>query len=174
MEFSRLVFERQSDRKYDSQRNIEDEKIDRILEAARLSPSACNGQPYHAYVCRGEVARRVGESCTKMGMNKFAPTAPVLIVITERPLVASAAFGARMLKNDYRSVDIGIFASYITLAAADEGLGSCILGWFDRGKLCEAIGTEDTPRLVITLGYTLDGHREKKRAGGEELFTRLG
>ena len=85
MDFEGLTQARYSCRKYDPDRGVETEKIDRILEAARLAPSACNGQPYHLTVCQGESARALAKATQSMGMNPFATNAPVLIVISEEP-----------------------------------------------------------------------------------------
>ncbi len=172
MNFLELAEMRQSCRKYDT-RPVEGEKLDRILAAARLSPSACNGQPYHLTVCRGEAAGKVARACMGMGMNKFAADAPLLLVISEEGYVASAAFGARVKGNDYRSIDIGILAAHITLAAEAEGLGSCILGWFDDNAVRAVCGLSMPVRLVITLGYPLDNHREKKRKELAELVSEV-
>ena len=149
MDFLEIARQRQSFRSYDASREVEPEKLARILEAARLSPSACNGQPYHITVCHGEAARAVARATQGMGMNKFASDAPILIVLSEMPYVASAALGAKVKKNDYRSIDIGILAAYITAAAAAEGLGSCILGWLDDAKIREICSLGGTVRLVI-------------------------
>ena len=135
MNFTEIAENRQSCRKYDSQRAVEKEKLDAILKAARLAPSACNGQPYFITVCEGEGAGRVALATQGMGMNKFATDAPVLLVISEEAYVASAALGAKLKKNDYRSIDIGIVSAYITAEAAARGLSTCILGWFDDGKI---------------------------------------
>ena len=172
MTFTELAQTRQSCRSYDPARQVEEEKLTRILQAARLAPSACNGQPYFISVCRGRAAERVAKATQGMGMNKFASDAPVLLVLSERPYVASAALGARVKKNDYRSIDIGILAAYITAEATAQGLGSCILGWLDAQKLAEICALEGTPRLVITLGYASadDKKREKKRKTPEELI----
>ena len=171
MNFSEIASTRQSCRAYDKEREVEKEKINSILEAARLSPSACNGQPYRITVCRGEAACRAAKAVQGMGMNKFASDAPVMIVISEMPYVPSAALGAKVKKNDYRSIDIGILAAYITAAATAEGLGSCILGWLDDGKLREICSVDGTVRLAITLGYPKENDklREKKRKDMDEL-----
>ena len=104
-------------------------------------------------------------------MNKFASDAPVLIVLSEMPYVASAALGARVKKNDYRSIDIGILAAYITAEATAQGLGSCILGWLEDPEIREICALEGTVRLVITLGYAAaeDTLRAKKRKDLTEL-----
>jgi nitroreductase len=108
-----------------------------------------------------------------MGMNKFAAQAPILIVISEMPYVKSAALGAKLKKNDYRSIDIGIAAAYLTAEATAQGLGTCILGWLDDEKLRNICGLEFPARLVITLGYPKedDKLRSKKRKDLTELVT---
>lgn len=173
MNFTEITENRQSCRKYDPTRMVEQEKIDKILASARLSPSACNGQPYHITVCTGESAKAAAKATMGLGMNKFASDAPVLIVISEEDYIASAAFGARVKKNDYRSIDIGILAAYITAEAAAQGLGSCILGWLDDEKLREICGVNHPVRLVITIGYPSedDKLRDKKRKELSELVT---
>ncbi len=173
MNFIEIAENRQSCRRYDADRMVEAEKIGAIMEAGRLAPSACNGQPYHFTVCKGEAAKRVAAHVTGMGMNKFAADAPVMIVISEENYVATAAFGARVKGNDYRSIDIGIAAAYITAEATAMGLGTCILGWFDDEKIREIAGVDKPVRLVITLGYVHeeDTLRTKKRKSLESLVT---
>ena len=170
MNFTQIAQARQSCRKYDEARPVEQEKLDAILNAVRLSPSACNGQPYFLTVCRGETAREVARATMGMGMNKFAIQAPVLIVISEGPYVKSAALGARLKGNDYRSIDIGIAAAYLTAEAAAQGLGSCILGWLDDSRIRAICGLDAPVRLVITLGYPADALREKKRKDMDQLI----
>ena len=171
MDFFELIEKRQSCRGYED-REVEQEKLEVVLKAAQLSPSACNGQPYHFTVCRGEKAKQVAKATQGMGMNKFASQAPVLIVISEEPYVKSAAVGAKVKNNDYRSMDIGIATAYLTAAATEVGLSTCILGWLDDDKLRELCGLKYPARLVITLGYPKnDTIREKKRKDLTELVT---
>ena len=176
MNFAEIAENRQSCRKYDSARVVEKEKLDRVLEAARLSPSACNGQPYQITVCKGETAKKVAKATQGMGMNKFATDAPVLIVLSEMPYVASAALGAKVKKNDYRSIDIGIVAAYITAEATAQGIGTCILGWLEDQKIREICALDGAVRLVITLGYASadDKLRTKKRKDLTELVKIIG
>ena len=171
MNFTEIAENRQSCRRYDSARMVEKEKIDRILAAAGLSPSACNGQPYQITVCKGDTAKKVAKATQGMGMNKFATDAPILIVLSEMPYVATAALGARVKKNDYRSIDIGILAAYITAEATAQGLSTCILGWLEDKEIREICGLDGTVRLVITLGYAADDDmlRIKKRKDLAEL-----
>ena len=173
MNFTEIAQNRQSCRSYDETRPVEQEKLEAILEAVRLAPSACNGQPYHLTVCQGDAAKEVAKATMGMGMNKFAAQAPVLIVISEMPYVKSAALGAKLKKNDYRSIDIGIAAAYLTAEATAQGLGTCILGWLDDEKLRKICGVEHPVRLVVTVGYPKEGDplRTKKRKEICDLVT---
>jgi len=175
MDFQKLIRQRESCRSYDETRPVEEEKLQRILEAAQLAPSACNGQPYQLTICRGERAKEAAKATQGMGMNKFASQAPVLIVISEMPYVKTAALGAKLKGNDYRSIDIGIVAAYLTAAATEEGLSTCILGWLDDEKLRNICQVQGAVRLVITLGYAKnDTIREKKRKALSELVSYKG
>ena len=173
MNFSEIARVRQSCRNFDADRAVEEEKLSEILECARLAPSACNSQPYHLTVCKGNAARAVAKATMGMGMNKFADKAPVMIVISEAPYNKTAALGAKMKGNDYRSIDIGIVTSQIVSSATDLGLSTCILGWLDDGKIREICSLSHPVRLVIALGYAAEGDplREKKRKITEEIIT---
>ena len=173
MDFLEIANARQSNRAYEAGREVEQEKLDAILGAVRLAPSACNGQPYHITVCTGETAQKVAKACMGMGMNKFASQAPVLLVISEMPYVKSAALGAKVKGNDYRSIDIGLAAAYLTAEAAAQGLGTCILGWLDDAEIRAVCDLKHPVRLVITLGYAADQPRQKKRKDLAELVSRM-
>ena len=171
MDFLQIANTRQSCRSYDETRPVEEEKLAAVLEAARLAPSACNGQPYKLTVCRGETAKAVAAATMGMGMNKFAAQAPALIVMSEMPYVKSAALGAKVKGNDYRSIDIGIACAYLTAEATAQGLSTCILGWLDDSKIRKLCGLEYPVRLVICLGYAKadDKLRAKKRKDMDAL-----
>ena len=171
MNFTEIALNRQSCRSYDATRPVEEEKLQAILESAILSPSACNAQPYHITVCKGEKAKEVARTCQGMGMNKFADKAPVMLVISEAPYNKTAAVGAKLKDNDYRSIDIGIVTAFITAEATAQGLGTCILGWLDDKKLRNICGIDNKVRLVITLGYPSadDKLRVKKRKDMDEI-----
>lgn len=175
MNFLEIARERQSCRNYNASKVVEQEKLDAILEAARLAPSACNGQPYHITVCSGEKAREVAAATMSMGMNKFVAQAPIIIVISEEPYVKTAALGARLKGIDYRSIDIGIVAAYLTAEAAAQGLGTCIIGWLDDEKIRKASGVFSKVHLAISLGYPdeKDIVRVKKRKERSELITEV-
>ncbi len=163
-DFLTLAENRQSCRNYDPNRTVEQGKIEACLEAARLSPSACNAQPYHITVAAGDRAQDVGRLVRSMGMNGFTKDAPAFLIIAEDDYNRTAAIGSKLKDQDYRSVDIGILAAYITAEAHTQGLGSCILGWFDEKKLQALLNTAHRIRLVISLGYAAENDRLRKKA----------
>ena len=173
MNFNEIAKNRQSCRAYDPTLTVEQEKLNQILESARLAPSACNGQPYHITVCKGEAAKKVAKATQGMGMNKFSSDAPIMLVISEMPYVKTAALGAKVKGNDYRSIDIGIVSAYIIAEAAAQGLGTCILSWFDDKTVREICSLDEAVRLVVSLGYPKAGDklREKKRKDIDELVS---
>lgn len=172
MNFTEIAQNRQSCRSYDAAREVEQEKLNAILESARLAPSACNAQPYHITVCRGDAAKASAKAVQGMGMNKFATDCPVMLVVSEAPYNATAALGAKVKDNDYRSIDIGIMTAYLTAEATAQGLSTCILGWLDDKELRRICGIDEKVRLVISLGYAKadDKLRQKKRKNVEELI----
>ena len=174
MKFIDLCLTRESCRSYDAERKIPEDVLSEIIECARLSPSACNGQPYHITVCEGDCAKRIAKATQGMGMNGFASDAPVLIVISEEKYVKTAALGSKVKGIDYRSIDIGILSAHITLAAAELGVGSCILGWLDSDDIVKELSLEGRVHLVITLGYPKENKppREKKRKSLDQLVSR--
>ena len=172
MNFTEIALTRQSCRNYDETRAVEEEKLNAILAAACLAPSACNSQPYHFTVCQGQIAKEVAAATQGMGMNKFSSQAPVLIVISEADYNKTAALGAKVKGNDYRSIDIGITTAYLTAEATAQGLSTCILGWLDDEKIRKICGIDQPVRLVITLGYAKDDPiRNKKRKELTKLVT---
>ena len=175
MNFTEIANTRQSCRSYDPLKPVEEEKLQAILEATRLAPSACNAQPYHFTVCTGENAKLAAKATMGMGMNKFAADAPVLIVVSEAAYSKTAAMGAKVKNNDYRSMDIGIAVAYLTAEATAQGLSTCILGWLDDSKRRALCHLDAPVRLVITLGYAKedDKLRDKKRKDLNQLVTRM-
>lgn len=173
MNFSEIAKTRQSCRIYDNTKNVEEEKIQAILESAILSPSACNAQPYHFTVCKGGKAKEVAEATRGMGMNKFTEDVPVMIVISEESYNKTAGIGSKIKDNDYRSIDIGIATAYLTAEATAQGLETCILGWLDDKKIRKICNLKHPVRLVIALGYPKENYelREKKRKDFSELVT---
>ena len=166
--FLELARNRQSDRAFDTTRTVEPEKIERILAAAQLAPSACNAQPYRIIVVdEPELKNKVADATSSkvLGMNHFTKQAPVHMIIVEENPNFTSGIGGVMKDKHFPYIDIGIVAAHITLAAADEGLGSCILGWIDEKKLRSLLGIPARKRILldIIIGYSAQPLREKKR-----------
>jgi len=162
-----LITQRQSDRKY-SDREIEKEKLDRIIEAGRMAPSACNAQPWKfIVVTEPDLIKKVAEasSAKLLGMNSFVGQAPVILVVIREQPNFSSKIGGTIKKKDYSLIDIGIASENICLQAEAEGIGSCMIGWFDERKLQKILDIPIRKRveLIITLGYSLSEQREKRR-----------
>ena len=124
-DFLQLVQARQSDRSYDKERPVEPEKLERVLEAARLAPSACNAQPWRFVVITDkELAQKAGKAAAGLGMNKFAKDAPVHILVVEESANITSLLGGKLKGKHFPLIDIGIAAAQISLAAEAEGLGA--------------------------------------------------
>ncbi len=170
-----LMKSRQSDRKY-LDRPVEREKIERITEAGRLSPSACNGQPWRFIVVDEPDLRREVASATEsevLRMNTFVQQAPALIVIVREKSNFTSRAGDLIKQKDYSVIDIGIAAASIIYQATAEGLGTCIIGWFDEKKIRELLGIPKSKKveLVISVGYTDNRLRDKSRKPPGEVTT---
>lgn len=171
MDFETLVSTRQSCRKYNAAREVAQDDIVACLEAARFAPSANNAQPFHFTVCTKQMARDVAVGVQTLGLNRFAVDASCFIVVSEKRYGLLTAAGSKIKQQDYRSIDIGVAISYLTLCATARGLATCILGGFDEKKLQKLLGIKERIRLVIVLGYAVDGYplRTKKRKGLDEI-----
>lgn len=175
MSFLDLVKKRQSDRAF-LDKPVETDKLDRIIEAARLAPSACNGQPWKLIVVTDpEKRHKIADAATSkmLSMNHFSKQAPVQIVLIEENSNFTSTVGGWMKNKHYPHLDLGIVASHICLAAADEGLGSCMLGWCDEKKVRKVLEIPSNKRvmLVILLGYSNQPLRDKNRKTMEEIVS---
>lgn len=170
-----LIRSRQSDRKY-SDKPVEQEKLGRIIEAGRMAPSACNAQPWKFVVVTDpELIRNLAEAASAklIGMNTFVNQSPALIVIIRESPNLSSKVGATIKNKDYSLIDIGIATENICLQARAEGIGSCILGWFDEKMVKKLLSIPSSKRveLIITLGYSLSHQKDKKRKTSEETVS---
>ena len=172
------VLKRQSCRNY-SGKKVEKEKLERVIETARFSPSARNSQPWKFFcVVDDETAvDKVRKAVQPLGVNKFADKATAFIVIIEqRPDFLTNAF-EKVKHRDFVSIDIGLTTAHLVLAAEEEGLSTCILGMFNEQDVKDAIGFKksDKVRLVVAVGYKSEDDviREKKRKSGKDLVEYL-
>lgn len=173
MTYREMIEKRESCRDYDAARPVEKEKLVACIEAARLAPSACNSQPWKFYaVTEKETLEKVCAAIQGMGMNKFASDCPALTVIAEERGNVSERVGARLKKQDFVSVDIGLAVSQYCYAALEAGLSTCIIGWLDEGKIVSALKLpkETKIRLVLATGYAKTGAlRTKQRKPLSEM-----
>jgi nitroreductase len=170
-----LMKNRQSERKY-TDRPVEREKIERITEAGRLSPSACNGQPWHFVVVDDPALRDEVAAATEsvvLRMNSFVREAPVLIVVVREKSNFNSRAGDLIKQKDYSLIDIGIATTSMVYQATAEGLGTCIIGWVDDKRIRKALGIPSSRKveLVITVGYTESRLREKSRKPPGNVIT---
>ena len=173
-DFLELVNARQSDRAYEPGRKIEREVLERIVEAARLAPSACNGQPWHfTVITEDALLKDVAAATASLGMNKFAKDASALVLITHESTNITSRLGCGIKDKDFPMMDLGIASAYMTLAAESEGIGSCILGWFDEREIKELVGIPQKKRLLldITIGYSLKPKKPKVRKPKEKVIS---
>ena len=168
MDFLRLVARRQSVRRY-LDKPVEREKIERCLEAVRLAPSACNCQPWKFVVVddpelRGMIAKQTFGKV--LSFNRFTLEAPVIVLVIGEEQKAIARFAAIIKKRPYKYFDIGIAAEHFCLQAAEEGLGTCMMGWFNGRKIKKLLSLPKMKRveLLIAVGYaSSDEIRTKTR-----------
>ena len=143
------------------------------LEAARLAPSACNSQPWRfALADEPEVLNGLREAAMHRGMNRFASRAPVIAAVFSTGGNVPSRAGAAVKDTPYHYIDIGIAAEHFCLAAAQRGIGSCMIGWFDKKRVKRALNAPALlkPVLLITLGYPEGEQKpEKKRKSLPEI-----
>lgn len=165
---------RQSDRKF-SATPIPQEVLRRIVENALLAPSATNQQPWSLVVVSDpEMSHRVGKAVVKRmtKMNQFATEAPVHILVVAERGNWLASIGKSVVKLDYRPIDLGILVAHLVLAAQAEGVGSCVLGWFNEEAVRKEVGIPKSKKIAldIVLGYSEQATREKKRKDPKSIL----
>jgi len=175
-DFLSLASQRQSDRAFDADRPVEKEKLERMLEAGRLAPSACNSQPWHFIVVDDpELKNKVADATSGkvVGFNHFTKQAPVHILIVEEKVNFTSAFGSFVKDKKFAHMDIGIAAAHICLAAEDEGLGTCIVGWFNESKVRKLLNIPSGKRVLldIIVGYFTQPDRPKIRKEKDKVIT---
>ncbi|NLO91316.1 MAG: NAD(P)H nitroreductase [Elusimicrobia bacterium] len=171
-----FIAQRRSVRKYDT-RPVEDEKLMRCIEAARLAPSACNSQPWR-YVAVTDPARLAAlKEAAFSGLysaTAFAKGAPVLVAIVSEKPGLSAWVGGKFRSLPFYLVDIGISAQNFVLAAQSLGLGTCYIGWFDDQKAARALKVPSGRKveLLISVGYPAEEPAARPRKSLREMFSR--
>jgi len=164
MELRNLYKKRYSVRSFQS-KEVEEEKIMRVLEKARLAPSAVNFQPWKIYLLRqGEARLKINSAYPK----KWFENAPVIAVFTG----VEGQNWKRQDGKDYLMCDVTILTDYFVLAATEEGLGTCYVGAFDTETVSEALNLKnEDPILMLPFGYVSEESKfkEKKRKSVDEI-----
>ncbi|MDR2198639.1 MAG: nitroreductase family protein [Deltaproteobacteria bacterium] len=171
-DFLELAAKRQSCRSF-SDKPVEREKLLKCVEAARLAPSACNSQPWSVVVVEDpKVVPLVAEGTMQLGANSYIKDAKAFFVVVEETAKLMPAVAKICESQVFARGDLGGFALSLTLEAESLGLGTCILGLFDRPRLRELLNipAEKNIFLVVAAGYPRDGKiREKSRKPLDEI-----
>jgi nitroreductase len=146
---------RRSVRAFDG-KPIEKERMDVILEAARLAPSSCNSQPWRFVVVDDELLLKKIAKAQPIGpnVNKFLENAGAIIACVDEPKLFIHK-AADMINRDNQRIDVGIAMEHMVLVAAELGIGSCWIGWFSEKKVKELlrIPEKKTVSVLLALGY---------------------
>ena len=175
MDFLNLASIRQSVRSYDPSRPVEKAKLHRCIEALRLAPYACNAQPWKLVVVDDPALKdRVAKAASSewMGINEFLIQAPVLVVIVREEPNLTSRLGTFLKDKPFTVMDVGIAAEHFCLQAVSEGLGTCIVGWFNEEKVKKLLRIPKKKRaeLIVSLGYPKKTEiREKIRKPVSEI-----
>jgi len=171
-----LINCRQSVRAY-TDKPVEKEKLMRCLEAARLAPSACNAQPWKFIVVDDFALKNAIADATSskvLGINHFTKQAPLLMVIIREKANFNSTVGQVLKNKEYPLIDVGIAAIQFCLQATAEGLGTCIMGWFNEKEVKRLLNVPRNKRveLIITVGYAAtDEIRQKIRKETDKILS---
>lgn len=170
--FNELILKRESCRNYTGE-PVDISLIMQCVDAARLSPSACNSQPWKYYIVNDEEnAQKVRECIQPNGANKFTDKCPAFAVVAEKHATLMKSIASKTPSQKWAQNDVGLSIAHYCLQAADLGLGTCIIGMIDEDGLHKNLGiSEDEKiRLVLATGYPADeAPREKRRKSIEEI-----
>jgi nitroreductase len=171
MRFDELILARRSVRQYQP-KAVEPEKLQALIEAVRLAPSASNSQPWKLILVddpaiRDQVARAAFSKA--LSFNQFALQAPVIAVLAVEQHSLITQVAGWLAKRPFYLIDIGIAAAHFCLQAADLGLGTCMMGMFDESEVKKILHIPRSTRvaLLIALGYSADNppaHHKTRKA----------
>ena len=167
MDFQELAKKRYSVRAYKPD-PVDDAKLARVLEAARIAPTAANRQAFRVIVIRTDERR---EGLRRVYGRDWFVQAPLVLCVCAVP---SEAWVRKADGWNAAEVDATIAMTHIVLAAAEEGLGTCWIGAFDPAAAREVLGLplEVIPSAFTPLGYPADSAMSKKRRPLAELVHR--
>jgi len=169
MEFSEVIAKRRSVRHFNSKLDVPDEEIRGLLENAVAAPTAGNIQPWRFTVVRSIEAR---ERLAEALHQRWATSAPVVIVVSVDPRPCSARYGDRG-ERLYAIQDTAAAIENILLSAVDRGLSSCWIGAFDSAAVRSAIGMPEPvePVAILPIGYCAESAGRPARRPLAEIAT---
>lgn len=164
--FKDLVLHRQSTRSF-SDKAVELDKLKRICEIASLSPSSCNSQPWKMHIVRPTYKKidDLRKACQPVRLNPFLNNVNNFIVIEQMFGNMKSKSGGFFSNNDVNSIDLGILAAHLCLAAEEEGLGSCMIAAFRKKIINKALDFSRLRRvrLVVAIGYPTEDYEIRKK-----------
>ena len=175
IEFEKLALSRQSCREF-TDKPIDKQTLDKIMELAMLAPSACNSQPWKMICAFSEESvSAVRKNLQIAGRNPFLSGAKAFIAVAEKVATLKPDAMKRFDRNRFVKYDVGELVAYLTLGAESLGVSTCIIGWMNEEKLSETLNLEQDEicRVVVALGYSDIETREKVRKDKEEVISYL-
>lgn len=172
MDFKDLIYKRESCRSYTGEK-VSREQLAQIVEAGRMSPSACNSQPWDFVVVCGEKFDAVRKGVQFFNTNKFADKASAFILVFGAKANYPERVGAAICGREFSQNDIGMTTVSMAYAAADMGFGTCIVGGFNEKVVKEAIGLDKKDKrsikLILVVGVPEnEAPRKKSRKSADE------
>ena len=152
MDFWKVLPSRHCVRSFDPGKEIPDDKVEKILSAAKMAPSAGNAQDWEFIVIRaGKIKQQLVEAA---GNQDFIAPAPVVIIVCLNFKKINPEYGQRG-RELYAIQDTAAAAQNILLAATALGLGACWVGAFDEAKVKGVLGLGQNlrPVVIIPIGY---------------------
>lgn len=166
MKLDQILNARRSVRSFDS-RPVNEKDIISIIEAARLSPSACDSQTWRfIFVTQREIIRKIcHEAMRPVIPNKWLEQAPLVIVGCSQLDVIANRVGARVTGIEYYQIDLGIAMEHMVLKATELGLGTCWIGWFDETHVKGILGIPKKIKVsaLLAVGYPKETPVKKRK-----------
>lgn len=173
MELQTVIAKRRSCRAY-LDREVSVEQIRECVNAARLAPSACNKQPWRFIAIRDANLRmRICREAILPGIQmSWLTQAPVLMVLCMKKKLLTHILAPLLSGIHYEYIDIGIAGEHFVLAAEEQGLGTCWIGWINAVKIRKILDLplNETPVALISLGYPAEESESRPRMELDEIL----
>ena len=173
MQFLELVKKRRSVRSYKGD-HVPRKHIEKCVDAARYAPTSCNTQAWRFIAVEGNLKDRIASEVLGgiVVPNRWAKTAPLIVVIAVDMNLVTHRIGAALKGIEYHLLDAAIAGEHFILQATELGLGTCWIGWFNKGKLKKLLGLPrgwDIPAMIV-VGYPDEEPGDKYRKSIDEVL----